>query len=330
VLIKSFNQVRRLTGPRPPQATPSPLSQITRHHNQTIISRWIKKAGVSADQNIRDIEDCLKDLNSLDLEEKDNLSFVLRSLQMKDWLTTMKSQILVVDAETPPNELTNPISSSAAFLINSLRTSGVCLVISYMCGLRSRDAATSTPVSMVISLVAQILRHISTSTTSADEMDVAKLLGDKSSSRASRATMTGATDLLGRLIESLPADLPVFVVLDSTANLGDPAATMTDTAHAVKNLVDTVACRHPSVKILVTLPSPPLLTLIGQEGRWPMLYVPDHVDGGKQGLNLEMLQEDTRIAMGKTGSSRGRDVTDEDEGSEDGRFRFSSDSSDYD
>lgn len=273
--------------------------------DRSLVSRWVKKANVamSDEDDFNDIKDCLQDVSTLDMHEKDKMRYIIEAAELRSWLTASSSRVLVIDAESPPDELASPVSCASAFLVNALsRTSG-SFVLSYMCGYRLRDPAASSPAMLAKSLAAQLLLYIAE-----NELDVdLSFLMDKEYRRHSRKTLAGSLNLLGRLLQRLPSSETVFIIIDSVSHL---PGTMNEGAEDMKNLIETIDGSGAIVKVLMTLPSPPLLGEI-ERRQWPVLFVPDFVDGWNEDVNVEELDQDTNVWISEFRSSRQRALLEE-------------------
>lgn len=227
------------------------------------------------------VEGYLQDIANLGPDDKDKMHFILESPELRSWLTAPTSRVLVVDAETPPDDLANPIACASAVLASALARSsaGDFFVLSYMCGYHAccrgaggRDPSSNTPALLVKSLAAQLLLQIADK-----ELDVdLSFLMDRDYRRYSRKTLSGALNLLGRLLARLPAGETVVIVLDSVSHL---PGTLREGAEDMKNLLETIDGAEAVVKVLMTLPGPPHLAEVEGNQHWPVLYVPDFVDG---------------------------------------------------
>lgn len=231
------------------------------------------------------IEGYLQDIPSLETDDKDKMRFIIECAELRLWLTAPTSRVLIIDAETPPDELTNPVACGSAVLANALATSGGDLfVLSYMCAYRAcgNNLASNNPALLVRSLAAQLLLQIADK-----ELDVdLSFLMDKDYRRYSRKTLSGSLNLLGRLLQKLPAGETVIIIIDSVSHL---PGTLHEGAEDMKNLLETIDGSEAIVKVLMTLPGPPHLAEV-ERNQWPVLYVPDFLNGWTDDVSANLLE----------------------------------------
>lgn len=231
------------------------------------------------------IESYLHDLNSLETDDKDKMRFILECPELRLWMTAPTSRVLIIDAETPPDCLTNPVACGSAVLADALATSsGDLFVLSYMCAYRAcaNNLASNSPAFLVRSLAAQLLLQIADK-----ELDIdLSFLMDRDYRRYSRKTLSGSLNLLGRLLQKLPAGETVIIIIDSVSHL---PGTLNEGAEDMKNLLETIDGSEAIVKVLMTLPGPPHLAEV-ERSQWPVLYVPDFVNGWNDNLNDDLFE----------------------------------------
>lgn len=230
------------------------------------------------------VDGYLSDIATLESDDKEKIHFILESPELRSWLTSPTSRVLIIDAETPPDELANPIACASAVLASALASStGDFFVLSYMCGYHAcaRDPSSNNPALLVKSLAAQLLLQIADK-----ELDVdLSFLREKDYRRYSRKTLSGSLNLLGRLLTRIPAGETVIIIIDSVSNL---PGTLHEGAEDMKNLLETIDGAETVVKVLMTLPGPPHLAEV-ERNHWPVLYVPDFVDGWQDDASADSL-----------------------------------------
>lgn len=259
--------------------------------DRSLISRWVRKADVTTlaqeeDADDTGVENYLGDIPSLHADDKDKLRYIIECPELRTWLTAPTSRVLIIDAETPPDDLANPVACGSAVLASALATSrGDLFVLSYMCAYRAcgnKPVASSSPALLVRSLAAQLLLQVADK-----ELDVdLSFLMDRDYRRYSRKTLSGALNLLGRLLQKLPAGETVVMVIDSVSHL---PGTLHEGAEDMKNLLETIDGSQAIVKVLMTLPGPPHLAEV-ERNQWPVLYVPDFVNEEDDDVSAELLE----------------------------------------
>lgn len=106
--------------------------------------KWLREAEFPEPDALRDIEDCLGDLDPMSLRDKDRVRWIIESNEIRHWLTAPDSQTLAIEAETPPDDSSNPLSATSAFLSNTISTNTKFPVLSYMGGARVGEDADET------------------------------------------------------------------------------------------------------------------------------------------------------------------------------------------
>lgn len=181
----------------------------------------------------------------------------------------------------------NPLTLSMALVVQTLTADADFPVLSFFCGLRTNDAydeQLSGPVGMLNCLNAQFLAHLRGRNP---DIFVPCLEGRRFRQQSQRH-VTEALDLLDHLVKQLsPGDDAVIVVIDSACRLVGSSAKADKAIRGILSL----AKKAPVVfKVLIT----DMLTNRAIEGRTvTKLFLPDYIDGGRQGLNLDMVQSET-------------------------------------
>lgn len=258
--------------------------------NRDLVNAWLKNLPPLNPDPSKDITECLNTVESLDLAEKDQIQWIMNSDPLYEWLSRSQSCVLEIKAETPPERLDNSLSFTAALLARTLASTADFPVLSFFCGLRSiesRREKQSGPIALLNSLNGQLLRFI---VERRPAVDLSFLDGKEHSDRA-REKPKHALDLLDHLLGLLPAKDAVFIVIDSFSRL---SGTEADGDKVLQRMVGIVARHKIIVKVLVTdpLPSCSIKHLADLS-----LLVPDHTDGGSQGINVEMFKQENSLVI---------------------------------
>lgn len=246
------------------------------------------------------IAESLATVEDLNLREKDKVRWIMDSDQMYEWLSNNQSCVLVVEAETPPENLRNSISFTTSLLARSLTSTTEYAVLSFLCGLETEDLGdedSSGPLAILKALNGQFLKFIVGRRPS---IDLLPLEREKSFLKSGKK-FKYAIELFDQLLGLLEENDAVFVLIDSFSRMpGEEAA-----GDKVLNRIIDMIAKYPRlvIKILITdpLPNCPL-----KDRADFLLHLPDHVDGGQNGLNIELLEEenDTMIEMFKAENAR--------------------------
>lgn len=244
----------------------------------------------------RDMRESLQ--HNLHRTQQDQVQYIMTSERVLTWLESPESGLLVIQCQTAPQTQANAMSLSSAFLAQSLRQSHDSPVLYHSCGLRTeegpRGAEISGTLAVINSLNSQLARQLQ------NHADLSFLGTDKYRGR-NQTRLRPALKLLKRLMDEVPENESVFVIIDSLSRLSGDSENELEAIRSISRLVDRSA--GPIVKVLMTdlLPDHMLhRAAVGDE-----LYVPDRVDIGGQGLNTEYLREVSEASIGCFEARRG-------------------------
>ena len=220
----------------------------------------------------------------------DRVKFVMASAELRLWLRSRESTTLVVDSETRPAEVFNALTSSVAIVAKTLISEADFPVLSFFCGLHANeeyDEQRSGPVGMMNGFNTQLMgyfkeRHLG--------MMVHEQLKDPGFRRKSQVRISKSLDLLEQLFKELPDNDPVVVVIDSACRLLGSGLLA---EKAIGGLLRAAARANKTVKMLITSP---LSTDKLRVNTFNHLFIPDYIDGDREGLNLELVQADATEA----------------------------------
>lgn len=220
----------------------------------------------------------------------------MTSEKLLDWLEKPESGLLIIQGQTAPQTLANAITLSSAFLAQSLRQSHDSPVLYHSCGLRTeeapRKAERSGTIAVINSLNSQLARQLQSHT------DLSFLGSDKH--HRSHTRLRSSLRLLKHLIDEVPENESIFVIIDSLSRLSGDAENEGDLIRGISRLVDR--SMTPVVKILLTDLLPDHVSYRSTAA--DELYVPDRVDIGGQGLNTDYLREVSEASIGRSKAHR--------------------------
>ncbi|KAI2462836.1 hypothetical protein F4781DRAFT_163711 [Annulohypoxylon bovei var. microspora] len=268
------------------------ITTDSRAERRDFARRWLSDARFPEPKMLKDVEEYLGDFDILTLRDKDKVKWIVESNEIKDWITVPASQILAIEADTPPLDFSNPMSVTSAFLTNTISINTDIPVLTYMGGLEmaeSSGGAKCGSVAMMKSFIAQLLLHIAEHRPNVD----LGILKSKRFRHISTSTLPKLLSLFGRLLDILSEDgegNAIFLIIDSISRF---EGSMEEITEDVLQLLDFVeqSDSDATVKVLLTDLGPPLL-IEAQERDIIVLSVPDDVDGGRQGLSIELLDGD--------------------------------------
>ena len=254
------------------------------------VDAWLQELQRSDISSTSHCEECLRNSWSLNFKGQDSMAWIMGSGELRSWLRSSRSSILVIDSETRPDDTLNPLTMSIALTVHTLTTKADFPVLSFFCGLHTNDAydeELSGPVGMLNCLNAQFLTYLNSRNPG---IFLPVLEGDRYRRRSQRH-ITEALGLLQLLVQRLtPNEDAVIVVVDSACRLVGPRP---KAEKALKGILDIAKKAPLTFKVLISdmLSSDPL------DGRAAMkLFVPDYIDGGRQGMNMDMMQSEAKAS----------------------------------
>ncbi|KAK0392759.1 hypothetical protein NLU13_2254 [Sarocladium strictum] len=307
----NFNPIdgstQRLIKPSSNTATsPGQDATLLQDTAKELAAAWISDLGDFDPTSDRHITELLSGLADLSIEERDQLQSIIGSDVVQDWLTPTTSSLLYMHAETPPEELVNALSFSAATLTLTLAGAVDMPVLSFFCGLRrndSRENSRSGPQAIRKSLNGQLLRFVLDRRSSAD----LSFLQDETLRRKSKSKSKYAKKLFHEILGALPDNEVVFIVLDSFSRLGGSPGDKDKGDDIIRELA-ALKSGFPEliIKILVVdaMPSCPVSKLADVT-----LYVPDEVDGWRNDVNLAVLDQSNRDAISQLMRRQGKEAS---------------------
>jgi hypothetical protein len=227
------------------------------------------------------MNDCLQQFIPMSLEAKNQIQWIMTSSELRDWLRSTQSEILIIQSQTHLEDLYNALTFSAALLRKLLQGETFdYLIVCAFCRLRANDSMNeriSGPGAMVASLLAQLFTQIRDKRLDTVVTGIGKPADDLMSPQT-------LVKKLQYLLEVLPERDTVFIILDSVEYLSG-----TDSANnlAVELLLKLKHLTKVTVKILLTGIVHPA-TLDKFENH--MLFVPDALDGETQGVHHEFYE----------------------------------------
>ncbi|KAI0485563.1 hypothetical protein F4859DRAFT_471720 [Xylaria cf. heliscus] len=293
-------------------------------NSSRVISKWFSALEGFDYDSMTDIKDCIEHMERLDGNDKNLSERIMDSEQLKDWLQDEPSSFLMVDLQTPPSELNNPLSFTSALLAMILRSTEKYPVLSFFCMHRnneSPDEALSGPLGMIKSLNGQLLDFMDKNRRDSD----VSLLKKKDFFSKSKTKFRHGVSLLQALLSLLPEGDIVFIILDSLSRLSGDEEEGHKLVKALNGMVKTQ--ERISIRILVTDPSvdSPVRRIAQSQ-----LHLHDIVSGG---YTIDVDDTTQRIREGLVrghhpGNSRSEDNSENSEETEDEEDSGDSDDSD--
>ncbi|KUI71150.1 hypothetical protein VM1G_07001 [Cytospora mali] len=265
------------------------------------VDLWLQELQRSDISSTAQCEECLRNSWDLSFKGQDSMAWIMGSGELRSWLRASQSTTLVIDSETRADEVMNPVTMSMALVVQTLTSNADFPVLSFFCGLHTNDAydeQLSGPVGLLNCLNAQFLTYLRK-----QNQDIyLPRLGGRKFRQQSQRHITAALELLEILVEQLsPDDDAIVIIIESACRLVGPCSKKDK---AIKGILN-IAKKAPVIfKVLITdmTSSRPL------EGRAvTKLFLPDYIDGERQGLNLDMVQSETTASAAVFKAHRDRD-----------------------
>ncbi|KAJ2988901.1 hypothetical protein NUW58_g3737 [Xylaria curta] len=241
--------------------------------NSRVTSKWLSGLRGFDYDSITDIRDCIEHMEQLDGNAKNVSERIITSEELNDWLQDEQSSILMVDIQTPPSELSNPLSFTSALLAMSLRSTEKFPVLAYFCMHRNNefpDEAESGPLAMIKSLNGQLLEFMN---KNRPDSNLSRLEAEDFFSKSKKKLEHGVS-LLQALLSLLPDNDNVFIIIDSLSRLSGKETDGHKLVRALKRIMRSQKRIH--IRILATDPlvDSPLRNI----AQW-QLHMPDFVSG---------------------------------------------------
>lgn len=177
-----------------------------------------------------------------------------------------------------------------------------------MAGIRGNQSISeevSGPLAMTTSLNTQLLHVLAD-----DKPDIdLSFLVKKGSRRKSQTDLSASFRLFQRLLDKFSSEDTIFIIIDSAISLTGPQDEAED---AIENILEAADLAEPTTKVLLSGLAAPFLSSLDEKGH-PILYLPDYIDGDKQGVAEELLGEEAQISIENLRSSQRKASPEEDD-----------------
>ncbi|KAI9694333.1 MAG: hypothetical protein M1820_009022 [Bogoriella megaspora] len=279
------------------QTTTKPLHEAAMSspdRNRKLVETWFRRLEPFNPHATSQVEECFATVEMLDLGEKDKIQWVMSSPEVLEWLSQKSSSIIDIEAESPPDQPINSLSFVTAQLVSVLKAELDFPVLSFFCWLRSidsREEDMSGSIAILKSWNGQLMDFILAKQTAVD----LSFLDDETLSQKSQKSMSHAWKLFKTLLGLLPSDEVIFILIDSLSNLSGNSNRGDELIKATIGLAlnaSNIVIKFLTTDCMTDCPVKQFAHL--------SLRVPDHVDQGRFGLNLEVLNEENRSALAKS------------------------------
>lgn len=250
----------------------------------------------------RDVEECLDEFERFTGAERDQARYILVSEEVQSWLQIEDSRILLVEPESAPDGILNPVTFAAAFLAKSFKSNkSKPTVLCFHCGIRANemlDEKRAGPLAMLNSLNAQLL----TQTLQGGDVHI-PILEDPRQRKKLRKRVPKALKLFRQTLDAFSSQDPIFIIIDAVSRM---PGSQEERHEVIEGLLSAAEDAEARVKIVLT--DVCSLRDIVVEREYIELFVEEYVDGWKQDMSVENLEEDTRFSKKELRSRRRRQV----------------------
>lgn len=255
-----------------------------RKRTSALIDEWFTRLGEFEPSPKDHIQKFIAHTETLALKEQDRVQYIMDCQPFQDWLGKPRSSSLCVRAETAPDDIINFMSVSTAMLALTLGGATKFIVLSCFCSLRKKSSLQerdSGALGIVKSLNGQLLKLLP------ERQPLIDLPFDQDDKvwNSSNKRFKQSCALFEKLMTLLPLNSVVFVLLDSISRTSGAKSRVDEVAEMILEIIRRD--RRIVVKLLVTDPVPSSHIYRTADHS---LHVPDDVDGGQCGMNVESMK----------------------------------------
>lgn len=275
----------------------------TAEANKSVSSDWLEASGKPHKVAARDLLECFQTLEAdSDRLQQDRALYVLISGELRDWLRSTASKLLLVEVRSDRDQYFTAASYASTILVRTIQRIGTFPVLYYYCVPRIMDPKNGTlagGAGMLISLIAQLLRYLQ----GRPECDLQFLGSKKRRFDRVEGDVDELLRIFKKLVKFLPTGQSVYIVIDSIWKLQLGTA---DDTQAVVGLFKLINKEDLFIKLFVTDPFSEDIAdvLEPQSGRGDSdpaqeiggkvinAHVPEHVEPSRHGINTIWLEKE--------------------------------------
>jgi len=253
--------------------------------NKKIVNNWLDHLRPVHYAVTEDFRECFHSFGSFSLAEKDKVQWLITSDEIHSWLEAPQSAVLIVEPQTHPDSVLNPVSFTSAFLAKLLRKQDYPTVC-FFCSMRSNvsmEREKSGPGAMLQSVFAQLLVQIK---KKRPEINLAAFPKPDAKPLKLR-NIAGLLKRICKLLDMLPDRDCVFILLDSVLDLAGRDSEDDEVIEGILKLADDTRL---TIKIMATSV---FSTVVRDCGKYATLFLPDFLDGGGHAINPVFFEDDT-------------------------------------
>ncbi|CAI6342067.1 unnamed protein product [Periconia digitata] len=259
------------------------------HKAVSALLRLLKPTCTTVDSDLREAFDGAGTMSAGDVEK---IQFALTSDAMYRWLKLPRSNVLLVECQTFPVTIPNPITYVTAYLTKMLREKEYPTT-AFFCGLQantSMDKRKSGPIALIKSLLAQLLLEVEKKRPTTHIAQTRAFVKNGESLK----DVNFVFDCLHRFLSLIDSPTGgIFILIDSAVYLTGSDA---ENSEILRLLLSLTRDSKLMVKILIT----GVFSVTTVHGlACEVLYVPDDIPGGGIGFDPNFLEESMLESFGE-------------------------------
>jgi hypothetical protein len=224
----------------------------------------------------KDLKHSLRIVHALRVRQQDRIKWIMTSTKMREWLTSTRSRVLLINGNTDATELESPTTFLAGKFLEAVESMQSVISMYYFCSFHrsSSDEPGADGIGMLRCLLVQLLE--------ARKAWILPFANDEDLEDFDCYDIEATCKLFHELLQKLPKDTVLFCVIDAI-NFYERDDKREDFLSVIDHLVwEVEQATTITIKLLFTCPSRSAFVkdFVGDED---ILNVPESVDGDGQG-----------------------------------------------
>ena len=282
--------------------------------NKATVANWLSASGKPHKVAAGDLVECFQALEAgPERSEQDRAMHILMAGELRDWLRSTKSMLLLVEIRTDRDQYFSPASYSSTMLVRAIQKIGTFPVLYHYCVSRAMDSkhdGLAGGAGMLVSFIAQLLGYLQRG----PDVDLQFMRSKKRQFDRVEDDVEELLRIFKRLAKLLSSDQCLYIVIDSVWKLQLGTG---DDVQAVAGLLRLIGGGDLFIKVFVTDPfSDDLADVVetrpDRESGNPApdiarkaihIYVPEHVEPGIHGINISWVESEMADIVEECSSS---------------------------
>ena len=265
--------------------------------NKATVANWLTASGKPHRVAAGDLLECFQTLDAgPERPEQDRAMHILMAGELRDWLRSTTSKLLLVEIRTDRDQYFSAASYASTMLVRAIQKIGTFPVLYHYCVPRAMDPkqdGLSGGAGMLVSLIAQLLGYLQRG----PDVNLQFMRSRKRQFDKIKYDVKRLLHVFKELVKLLSGDKCLYIVIDSVWKL---QLGTDDDAEAVIGLLKLIRKENLFMKIFITDPfSDDLADVVdprpdresGDIARKAIrIYVPEHVEPGIHGINTSWVE----------------------------------------